>query len=94
MPVQRQLPVIPQDAWDQLMTAKELAYYLRGVHTAHYVYAMRAWGFQMPGGTATIREAREWLRDNPDFSTSRKPPNAKLRDDADRKPNEENNHGN
>lgn len=35
-----------------------------------YVYAMKAAGFVMPGGTATLEEARAWLRDNPNFSST------------------------
>lgn len=46
-----------------LLTPKELAGLLRR-HTS-FVYAMRRAGFQMPGGTATLTEAREWLRLNP-----------------------------
>lgn len=30
-----------------------------------YVYAMRARGFPMPGGRATLRQAIEWLKINP-----------------------------
>lgn len=43
-----------------LLTCKELATSLR--HHVSYVYAMRARGFKMPGGTATLEEAREWLQ--------------------------------
>jgi hypothetical protein len=77
MPIQKQLPVIPAEAWDQLMTPKELAFYLRGTRGAHYVYSMKAWGFSMPGGTATLREARAWLKENPDFRAGRKKLNDK-----------------
>lgn len=48
---------------EKLLTAKELAAELRRGY--RYVLAMRARGFQMPGGTATLSEAREWLRGTP-----------------------------
>lgn len=44
---------------DKLYGPKELAQLLR--RNKSYVYAMRRAGFIMPGGTATITEAREWL---------------------------------
>lgn len=48
---------------DKLYGAKELAQLLR--RDVSYVYAMRRLGFVMPGGTATITEAREWLLTHP-----------------------------
>lgn len=53
---------------DQLYYADEIADQLR--RSRVYVYAMKAAGFQMPGGTATLAEARDWLRAHPDFSTT------------------------
>lgn len=47
----------------ELLRPKELAARLR--RATSYVYAMKARGFPMPGGTATLEEAREWLRKNP-----------------------------
>jgi hypothetical protein len=47
----------------ELLTAKELGEALK--KNARYVYAMKACGFQMPGGVATIAEARAWLIRNP-----------------------------
>lgn len=49
-----------------LLTPKELAFELKPHIT--YVYAMCKSGFKMPGGTATLKEAREWLRDHPEFT--------------------------
>lgn len=46
-----------------LLTAKELGHELR--RNARYVYAMVARGFPMPGGTASLAEARAWLEKNP-----------------------------
>ena len=46
-----------------LLTAKELADALR--RSVKYIYAMKAQGFQMPGGLATLAEARSWLVRNP-----------------------------
>jgi len=48
---------------EKLLTASELAYELR--RSLKYVYAMRRRGFLMPGGTATVSEARAWLVRNP-----------------------------
>lgn len=50
-------------AADPLLTTKELAAKLG--RCRHYVYWMRVNGFRMPGGTATLSEAREWLDKNP-----------------------------
>jgi hypothetical protein len=47
---------------EPLLTSKELATALRRHVT--YVYAMRLLGFEMPGGTATLSEARAWLVSN------------------------------
>jgi hypothetical protein len=46
-----------------LLTSKELAGLLR--RHPSFVYGMRRQGFPMPGGTATLAEAREWLLRNP-----------------------------
>jgi hypothetical protein len=48
---------------EKLLTVKELAFELR--RSTKFVYAMRALGFEMPGGTATVTEARAWLMKNP-----------------------------
>jgi hypothetical protein len=48
---------------EPLLSCKELAEALR--RHVRYVYAMRAKGFVMPGGSATLTEAREWLAKNP-----------------------------
>lgn len=47
----------------RLLTAKELADALR--RSLSYIYKMKSLGFPMPGGVATIAEARAWLTDNP-----------------------------
>jgi hypothetical protein len=49
--------------FEKLLSIKELAEAL-GKHR-NYVGAMKARGFEMPGGTATVTEAREWLKNNP-----------------------------
>lgn len=43
----------------ELLTVKELSISLK--RSADFIYRMRAMGFPMPGGTATIEEARKWL---------------------------------
>lgn len=48
---------------NQLLAIKELADALRKHRS--YVDQMKARGFEMPGGTATISEARAWLVRNP-----------------------------
>lgn len=48
---------------DRLLSAKELADAF-GRHV-NWVYAMVADGFSMPGGRATVWEAREWLSVHP-----------------------------
>lgn len=48
---------------DQLLKPKELAALLR--RHVKFVYAMKAGGFPMPGGTATLVEARAWLLIHP-----------------------------
>ncbi len=63
---------------DDLLYADELAEALRRGRC--YIYAMKAAGFEMPGGTATVNEARAWLRAHPNFSTTgyyKKPNNKK-----------------
>lgn len=44
---------------NDLLTIKELAAALKRSRT--YVQAMKRRGFQMPGGVATVAEARKWL---------------------------------
>lgn len=44
---------------EPLLNTNELAAALRRSRT--YVWAMKARGFQMPGGAATLSEARAWL---------------------------------
>lgn len=46
-----------------LLTVKELAFELR--KNASYVYAMRARGFKMPAGLATLNQALKWLDKHP-----------------------------
>lgn len=53
---------------NDLLYADELAEGLR--RGRGYVYAMKKHGFQMPGGTATLGDARTWLRERPTFSTT------------------------
>ena len=48
---------------DRLLSTGELAAALG--RSVRYVYAMRASGFLMPGGRATLLEARAWLVRNP-----------------------------
>lgn len=55
------------DDWHRLKTIDELAAALS--RSRYYVSAMKRAGFLMPGGTATVIEARDWLRDNPQFSS-------------------------
>ena len=60
----------------ELLLTKELA--LRLGRSRSYVQAMKARGFPMPGGTATLDEAKAWLAANPQprarrFSTTRPP---------------------
>lgn len=54
---------------NQLLSTCELAHALN--RSERYIYAMKARGFLMPGGRATIKEARAWLARNPS-PTSRK----------------------
>lgn len=51
------------------LTTKELAFALG--HSRGWVCAMKAAGFRMRGGVATVAEARAWLAANPDFSRTR-----------------------
>lgn len=46
-----------------LLTTKEIAAMLK--RAPSYVYAMRAQGFPMPGGRATIGAALVWLQNHP-----------------------------
>jgi len=52
-----------------LLYPEELADALRRSRT--FVFAMKRCGFGMPGGTATLEEARAWLRNHPDFRVGR-----------------------
>lgn len=47
----------------QLLTIKELAAALK--KDRRYVSYMKRMGFIMPGGVATVEEARSWLARNP-----------------------------
>lgn len=49
---------------NELLTIKELAAALK--KSRSYIQAMKRRGFQMPGGVATIDEARAWLRSHPE----------------------------
>ncbi len=49
--------------YNQLLVAKEMADALR--KSRRYVVYMMQRGFKMPGGMATIEEARAWLARNP-----------------------------
>lgn len=53
---------------ENLLFADELAGALR--RSRGYICAMKAAGFEMPGGTASVNEARAWLRSHPNFSTT------------------------
>ncbi len=35
-----------------------------------YIYAMKRAGFEMHGGTATLAEAKQWLREHPNFKST------------------------
>lgn len=48
---------------EPLLSGKELANALGRERT--YITAMKRLGFQMPGGRATLTEARAWLARNP-----------------------------
>lgn len=65
------------DTREKRMTAKELAYELR--KSVNYVYGMRACGFSMPGGTATLSAAVEWLQEHLGFTTRQAWPRGKAR---------------
>lgn len=54
---------------EQYLTVSELAWELK--RSVWYVYAMRRDGFVMPGGTATVKEAKDWLRAHPEFTCTR-----------------------
>jgi len=60
---------------EPLLTRKELAEKLR--RNVCFVARMRALGFKMPGGTATLSEARIWLLRNP-FPFSRRDKSSKV----------------
>lgn len=48
----------------ELLSKKELAAALK--RSRRYVWAMEKAGFMMPGGRATLDEARAWLVRNPE----------------------------
>lgn len=52
------------------MNVNELADALR--HHRSYVTDMKRAGFVMPGGYATLEEARAWLANHPHFRTGRR----------------------
>lgn len=52
-----------------LLSIKELAFALGRGRT--YVFAMKVRGFRMPGGRATLAEARVWLATHPKPRASR-----------------------
>lgn len=56
----------PQE-WNRLCNVEELAAALGRSRT--YVSGMKRAGFTMPGGTATVNEARKWLRENPEYNS-------------------------
>jgi len=58
--------------WDRdLLSAQELAYVMR---VSYYtVSKWRSRGLKFPGGTITLREAREWLRANEDKTNQKNP---------------------
>jgi len=60
---------------DERLTAKELA--ARPRKHATYIYAMTRRGFPMPGRTATLRQALDWLTKNPHPRRKRKPRKSK-----------------
>ena len=51
---------------DELHDVKNLA----GLLLRHpsYVYDMKSFGFQMPGGRASLRQAHQWLADHPEYT--------------------------
>lgn len=53
---------------EELLYPEELAAALRRSRT--YVFAMKRAGFPMPGGSATLTEAREWLLEHPGFRSN------------------------
>lgn len=62
---------------DDLLRLTELARALRCSRT--YVWSMKRRGFTMPGGRATVSEARQWLREHPDFRVNPRFVNARER---------------
>lgn len=51
----------------RLLYPQELAEAL-GKSSRTYIFAMKKAGFVMPGGTATLEEARQWLLEHPNFT--------------------------
>jgi len=44
----------------------------RALHCSrNYIWAMKRDGFVMPGRRATVAEARQWLRERPDFRVNK-----------------------
>lgn len=54
---------------EKLLFADDLAREMN--RSRSYIYAMKAQGFQMPGGQATLSDARDWLTAHPEFSTTK-----------------------
>ncbi len=54
---------------DEEVSTKELAYRLN--RSLRYVTYMKSRGFQMPGGRASVRQARAWEVRNPPPCSSR-----------------------
>ncbi|MBK1877986.1 hypothetical protein [Pelagicoccus mobilis] len=48
---------------EQLLSVKELAWQLN--RHPNYVYLMRKAGFPMPGNRTTLKDAVDWLAENP-----------------------------
>lgn len=51
---------------DELHDVKGLARELK--RDPSYVYSMKADGFKMPGGRASVRQAMTWLANRPNFT--------------------------
>jgi hypothetical protein len=54
----------------ELLNVNELADALS--HHRSYVTDMKKAGFEMPQGFSTLKAARAWLREHPDFRTTRR----------------------
>lgn len=64
------------ESWNRLIDQKGLAVALNRSRT--FIAAMKARGFPMPGGRATIFQAVQWLIDNPNPRGRRVPPRDKM----------------